>query len=440
MDNHIENRKRKRKKNRLVRKFFTVLFSILFIYFTALGGYITYTYLNDDENDDYFENNTGLNVFSGFFSGKSLPERTTVLLLGVDADETRTDTIMLACFNSVTNSVDLISIPRDTKVKVPKERYEIMKQNVSQLSSREMKINAVHAYGGEDGVDFLKAQIEEMLDIEIDYYAKVNFEGFHYIIDSIGGVKFNVEDRLYYNDGAGFVIDLYPGEQILDGEKAEQLVRNRYSYAMQDLDRVQVQQKFLKAFMAQALQKDTILSNPKAYITTLVKYVDTDFGITDAVKYFSVLESFDAHNITGHTLPGEPEPPNGAYYLMNKSETEDLVYEIFKKPVSADGEQPKAESSTNKDIIILNGGYTTGLAGRAKRLLEDDGFNVISIGDEEDKAESTKIYVKKNGQGEDLIRYFTDGKIIIDEEKTKDCDILIILGTNEELRSDDGNE
>ncbi len=420
--------KRKIKKRHPIRKFFLILFSIVFAYVAIMGGYISYTYLNDDVDDDYFKNSP--NFISDIFK-TSVPEKTTFLIVGVDKDETRTDTIMLGCFNSVSKQLDLISIPRDTLVKVPTDRFKVMQGNISNLTSNEMKINAVHSYGGEtNGMDFLEKQVEELLDVKIDYYAKVNFEGFRYLVDSIGGVDYNVEQRLYYDDKAGFVIDLKPGMQHLDGEKAEQLVRFRKGYAMADLHRVEVQRDFIKAFLAQALQKDKILSNPTSYIKTIVEYVDTDASISDIVAYIGAIDGFNSDKVKGHTLPGNPSKNGGSYYVVNKKETKEMINEIYNSTAS---KSSTVQSSVGKDIVILNGGYTTGLAGKAKELLSKNGFSVSSIGDESEKIQETKIYVKEDGIGEDLTDFFTTCEVVVDSEKCGKSDILIVLGSKEKL-------
>jgi LCP family protein required for cell wall assembly len=282
--------------------------------------------------------------------------RTTVLLAGVDDDETRTDTIMLACLNSVTNDINLISIPRDTLIKLTPEGYLEIQEHSSGKLSKELKVNAIHSKAGKEfGMEALRNELERQLDIDIDYYAKVNCEAFRYIVDSIGGIEFNVEKRLYYSDPTqNLYIDLKPGLQHLDGDKAEQLVRCRYSYARQDLERVEVQQKFLKEFFKKALSTDTIMSNPGVYLNTIINYVTTDMGITDMIKYAKYAKNISVENTQGYTLPGEPETIDGiSYYIMDKNETDKMMYDIFKSESSEQDNENKGESSKGKSIQIL---------------------------------------------------------------------------------------
>ncbi len=434
----------KQKKRHPVRKFFIVMFSLLFVYVAVFGGYLLYNNMKGDGKTNLLEDVGLSNVLSN-----KVPDKTTVLITGVDEGEerdgTRTDTIMVGCFDSVNKKLSIISIPRDTRVQVDDDMFEVMKQNIPQLTSNKMKINAIHNYGGEQhGMEFLERELEELLGVEIDYYAKVNFEGFRYLIDSIGGVTFNVEQRCYYNDKAGLIIDLQPGEQLLDGDKAEQLVRFRKGYAMQDLKRIEVQRNFLKAFLSQALQKDKIMSNPSAYLETITQYVETDISIADALGYIDALNGFSGNNIKGYTLPGETSSNGGSYYIADDTEIKKMIDEIYNNKTSSteNSESNSSEtsdsssvSSVGKDIFILNGGYTSGLAKRAKTLLEKNGFTVSGISDANSKIQTTTIYTTKSGQGEDLKKYFTSATIEVNPSlcKANGGEILVILGSKEKL-------
>lgn len=436
-----KQKKKRKKKKSLIRKFFGIVFSILLVYIVAFGSYIVYTYLNDNDNDDWFANNPTM-IPSSLIP--KVPERTSFLIMGLDNEKTRTDVMMVGCFNSITKQLNIISLPRDTLVKIPSDRYQALKDNGSHIKSPEVKLNEVHSYAGKSlNTEYTIKQIEDLLDIDLDYYAKVDLEAFRYIVDSIGGIEFDVQDRLYYSDPTqDLYIDLKPGLQTLDGDKAEQLVRYRKGYIQQDLKRVEVQQDFMREFISQALDKQTIMSNPTAYLSAMFKYVDTNIGITDALKYLKYLDGFSSESITTYTLPGEPENlPTGSYFIYDEEETTKLIYDIFQKPSSEiyqeENSSSSDEPSTEKQIQVLNGGYTSGLAGKTKESLEKNGFTISNIGDYSgEKKEPTRIYVKKEGQGKDLEKYFTESEIIVDSDETKEYDIVIILGTKEKIRSE----
>jgi LCP family protein required for cell wall assembly len=371
-----------------------------------------------------------------------LPERTNFVLMCTDEDGSRTDTIIVGCYNSVTKSVDLISIPRDTMITVSDEHFQQMQEEYPEPGNAEMQINHVHHFIGEkDGPAVLTNELERLLDIQIDYYVRVDFNAFRYFVDSVGGLEFDVPCDMDYDDPTqDLAIHLKAGLQTLDGEKAEQVVRFRHNnngtgYANGDIGRIEVQQDFLKALFKKAVNSSTITSNPTAYINTFFKYITTNATLSDAIKYASAINDINVDNMSTYTLPGEAY----ARYYYDEEETERLVYNIFKR--SSDeiiAEREAVENGTvphdskSAKIQVLNGGYTNGKASEVKDRLVADGYDVEDIGTyNEEKRTQTKIYVNEFGLGEDLVDYFADATVINDSTKTGDYDIVIVIGINE---------
>lgn len=269
-------------------------------------------------------------VAIGWVVSLTIPAKTTFLIMATDQDGTRTDTLMLGTFDKNDKSITLLSIPRDTYVTVSDEMYEKMNEEYPEPGSKSMKINSVHHFGGEKyGTAMLLEQVSSLLGTEIDFYAKIDFDAFRYIIDSIGGIDFYVPQNMEYHDPLQDLhISLKEGQQHLDGKQAEQLVRFRSGYANADLGRVDVQQQFMKAFISQTFSKGTMLSNPSIFLNMLFKYnyIDTDAGLFDVVSYAFVLGGIDTANIQTHTLPGKSGYAAGqSVYILNESETEKLI-------------------------------------------------------------------------------------------------------------------
>jgi len=383
----------------------------------------------------------GLDENAGAFPVKaaepSVAKRTNFAILGVDDDGTRTDTIIVGSYNSDTGAIDIISIPRDTYVEMPEERLAILRAEGRWVpAGGAMKMNEVHSIAGKaHGMVFAVTQLEELLGIKIDYSARVDLDAFRYVVDAIGGVEFDVPQRMYYRDPIqGLHIDLHPGLQTLNGEQAEGLVRYRMAdrqnpispgYVEGDLQRVKVQQAFVKAFISQAMEKQNLLSTTGALITTLFKYVETDFGIMDVPRYIGSLRNFSPDNISSMTLPGDAAYIRGrSYVLIREPDASDMLESIF-----GEGEI-QYESSFGKDIMVLNGGQTRGKAGEVKNTLEEAGFTISAISDYMgSQQESTRILVRKRGQGEDLIGFFNSAEIVISPQT--DCDIKVIIGRGE---------
>ena len=265
----------------------------------------------------------------GWLMSFILPTQTNFLIMGTDQEGTRTDTLMFCTYNKENDKISIVSIPRDTYVTVDDETYEKMRKSYPEPGSKSMKINTVHHFGGEEyGVDMVIDQVESIMNRDVDFYAKVNFEMFRYIIDSVGGVEFYVPQNMkYYDPYQNLNIDLQEGLQTLDGDMAEQLVRFRSGYANADLGRIDIQQQFIKAFISQTLSKGKILSNPGVYFNVLFKYdyVETNAGLMDALSYAFLLGGIDTENIETQTLPGKSAYKSGqSVYIADKSSIETL--------------------------------------------------------------------------------------------------------------------
>lgn len=274
-------------------------------------------------------------VASADVSTEAKDQLLNIALLGTDGDGFRSDVNMVASLNLTTKEVHLISVPRDTRVVMTDDMIAYLEKNGRTVPEAngvygQCKLTEVHAYAGEGNRStFSVAMLEEILGIDIDYYVKVDLDAFKDIVDAVGGVEFDVQERLYYSDPAqGLYIDLYPGPQVLDGEKAEMLVRFREGYAQKDLKRIEVQQEFLKAFISQVCSSDKIMSNLDSYIKIFMEKVESGMPVATALKYAGYIKEIDPAAITTDTIPGE----GGAYFDMDEEGTKELVdYRIYGK-------------------------------------------------------------------------------------------------------------
>ena len=129
----------------------------------------------------------------------------------------------------------------------------------------------------------------------MDHYIIVNTKAFPKLIDAIGGVDINVEKRMHYedpwDDNGGLVIDLYPGEQHMDGEKAIQYVRYRDGEG--DIGRIGRQQKFMKAVL-EKLVSPAILPKLPEIVKTCSSVLKTDMSVTELLDFAQQMKSITA--------------------------------------------------------------------------------------------------------------------------------------------------
>lgn len=340
---------RRRRKSNFIKKYFIILGSILGI-FTILSGTGVFVYLNVlaepaynpnrqvrewDRLGDKSESDKGKNEEENDDNDEGLfktPSRTNFMIIGQDKAAGLTDTIMVGSFVPSSGEINIMSVPRDTYIVLEKDKLRKLR-DIGRSSPSVMKINSLYAYAGEEyGTDFLKQELQELLGINIDYYVMVDLDGFKSIVDTIGGIDFDVPaGGLYYSDPTqGLYINLKGGMQHLNGSQAEGLVRFRYGYARQDLQRVEVQQAFVKEFIKQLMSKETLMENIKGLIIDFMRYVETDFGFSDIPQYLPCVSSINGSNIKTATIPGYAETINGAsYYIYDEEQAKEIVDEFF---------------------------------------------------------------------------------------------------------------
>ncbi len=237
-----------------------------------------------------------------------------ILILGVDQRENepaRADTIVMAFLDLEEKEVNLLSIPRDTRVDIPG------KDTVR-------KINYAHAVGG---AELTAETVEHFLGIPVHYYMETNFDGFDNIIDILGGVTLNVEQRMYKPEEK---IDLNPGMQKLNGYDALAYVRWRDD-GRGDIGRIERQQKFFRAITDQALRFSTIWKIPDL-LAEVNKQVKTDLKLSKMILLANNFRDIANIKLEATMVPGVPEDINGgSYWIADEKALAEILDKIYGK-------------------------------------------------------------------------------------------------------------
>ncbi len=302
-----------------VKRIISIVLIVILAFFSVTAGYyygaISHmTDINDDIED--------------FLDKPPIKGKVNLLLMGVDGDGTRADTIMVVNVDNVKNEIKLMSIPRDTKITLN--------------NGKRMKINS--CMGFDDPEEFMIRTIKTITKMPIHYYCEVDFDGFIEIIDILDGVDYNVPFDMNYDDPVqNLHIHLKAGMQHLDGQAAHDFVRFRHNnkgsavyapgdYAKGDIGRIEAQQKFLSELFRQKMQSKYLLKAPML-IESASKYVKTNFSLKTAMEFLSILKSTNTTQIDAFMLPGFDRYENGvSYYIYSPSETKELVLEKFGYP------------------------------------------------------------------------------------------------------------
>ena len=227
---------------------------------------------------------------------KTLTEPFTVLIMGVDSAKDglkanqafNGDTLILATFNPNTLTATMFSMPRDLYVPIACNH------------NRYAKINSSAAYGS----NCVIKTVQQLTDVQIDYYVKINFTGVVQLIDAIGGVTVDVEEPDFRFNGSydckgtvceqnskrkkgSSMIYVPTGVQHLNGEQALAYARNRHQYAVSDIARNQHQQQVIEAAAKQAKNINSITEFEKI-LETISNNIETNMSLEQIISFYSV--------------------------------------------------------------------------------------------------------------------------------------------------------
>jgi LCP family protein required for cell wall assembly len=290
----------------------------------------------------------------------------------------RSDTLMLVRADPASDSISLLSFPRDMRV-------EIRCPGKAPFFD---KINSAYSYCGPQGS---LQTVRALTGVQINYLITVNFRGFRQIVDRLGGAWIDV-DRRYFNDRGGPYgyarINLRPGYQKLDGRKALDYVRYRHTDS--DLYRVARQQQFVRAFKGQIQESFAPLALPKV-VNAITHNVEVAQGGGGDVSGDTVLSyALFAYGLPkGRVFQTRIEGLEGFADLTTDSENITKAVNAFSHPdvessekatAVALGEKLKSRTPAPRQttITVLNGNGVSGSASTAGYLLGQRSYQVLT--------------------------------------------------------------
>ncbi len=225
---------------------------------------------------------------------------------------TRTDTLILAMLDPGNRKVSMLSIPRDSLVRIPDHGVN--------------RINEASVLGG---IPLTRRMVTRLTGVRIDHYMIVNFESFKQLVDLVGGIEVDVDKRMRYaNEYGVYKIKLDPGLQLLDGEKALQYVRFR-NEPLGDISRVERQRKLLLALYKKLKAPVNIIKVP-TMMGIARKYMKTDLSSKQLLELISFArELHPERDIRSYTLPGSFYE---AYWKPDGPKIRELIAELKPAP------------------------------------------------------------------------------------------------------------
>lgn len=259
---------------------------------------------------------------------------------------------MVCSYNPKTQRASMLSIPRDTFIGKNKQKANGFD-----------KLNSVYSKEGPEEATEL---VEDITGMNIKYYVVVNNQVVIDLINTIGGVYFDVPIDMNYDDPTqNLHIHLESGYQKLDGDHAEQLLRFRHNnngtsypseYGDNDYGRMKTQREFMMETAKQTLKLKNV-TKIKTIMTTIFQNIETNLTLDDVFPYVPWAVSFDTANISSNQVAGESKQYNKLWFFVHdEEETTKVVTNMtnYIKGIEAPAEEVSNTSNTANTTNTTN--------------------------------------------------------------------------------------
>src|SRR5699024_340205 len=308
----------RRSKQRKGKKWLKVISAIIAVIVLAVGAYAFYLYssakklVNDDMHNPVDAIDTSMT--------KEKLKKTdviNVLLLGIDAEDNqvgRSDAIMDMQLDTKDDSMQVVSIPRDTRTEIVGRGFED-------------KINHAFAFGATDcgapcGANMSVATVENLLDIDIDYYVSINMDGLVELVDELGTIT--VDNKIAWSEGK---YDFPEGVVEMDGQKTKAFVRMRKQDPSGDFGRTQRQRQVIEGIIQKGASVGS-LPNLTGMMSVLGQNMSTNMDFDDMKSLFSNYRN-TRRNTSEYMLDGSGTMIDGIYYLIVPDDEISKVHQML---------------------------------------------------------------------------------------------------------------
>jgi LCP family protein required for cell wall assembly len=440
---------------------------LVFLVTLAVTVYLTYSVVHDvvashggannpaslTISDNPFANNPEVNVNAPLQTGSGpapIPwdgaNRVTILVMGLDYRDwegegpSRTDSMMLLTMDPVTRTAGMLSIPRDLWVNIPGFDY-------GKINTAYFLGELYHLDGGGPGLAI--KTVEDLLGVDINYYAQIDFSAFENFIDQIGGIDVEVPYELTVDPiGPGNTVTLPQGPNHLDGPTALAYARNRDTIGS-DFDRADRQQQVIMAIFDKLSSLGTLpklLANAPTIYDNLRYGIHTNLTLKETISLAWTVAQIPKDNIKkgliGPDQTTRTFTTDGLDVLLPNLEAvravRDQVFSITSgtAPVATEYVSDSAElvQAEAASVSVLNATTTPGLAAETSDYLTNLGINVTVTGNAEEKSDNTVIidYTGKPYTVQYLVKLLNiqPNSIYSRYDPNSQTDIAILLGVD----------
>lgn len=283
-----------------MKTFFKTFFRSFFIFlllFVLVGGWILWN------------RNIGGGADLAELDQASQRDQRNIVVFGTDESGLRSDVIMIFSVDPKKDRLSLMSIPRDTKIKI---------------NGSSKKINSALTVGEES---LAIQKVKELTGLSIHDYLTVNFTAVETAIDELGGIQFDVPCNMYYRDpDQDLYINIKKGPQLLNGEDSVKVLRFR-QYPMGDLQRNEVQQDFFRAAFEQKFSAKYLKKVPDLY-GLIEENIKSSLSTGELLGYLNTVKKMKEPQVETFELPVSIADP---YVVIKQAEADEILTEYFGK-------------------------------------------------------------------------------------------------------------
>jgi LCP family protein required for cell wall assembly len=314
--------------------------------------------------------------------------RINVLVMGLDSRESdnddipRTDTMILFSLDPGSRTAGMLSIPRDLWVEIPGFDYN--------------KINTAYRLGevynvSERGPGQALRTVEELMGMEINYYAMVDFLAFENFIDELGGIKIIIPEKIVIDPlGKANTKTLEVGEQVLPGYLALAYARSRNTSGS-DFDRAGRQQQVtIRDRILDTELLPTLIKNSPTIYQDLSSGISSNLTLMQLVRLAWIAQQIPEESIRKGVIG--VDQVDFAYSYDGQDILRPLPDEIRKlrddiftisgppAPLAPQADQQALVDEEYATVLVLNGTFTPGLASQTSEYLRESGLNTTEPG------------------------------------------------------------
>lgn len=355
-------------------------------------------------------------------------------LLIVDGKDQRTEYIFLSLYNKDSKKLDVVLVPANAVVKPGDKTLKTIREKIPDVEEQ-VELEDIAVAFGPDKYKVYREIFAELTGLEIHGYDAMTLDQFRQVLDAGPKVSYNIQKSMSYRDDKDILHSIDAGQQMVDGEQGIALITHLDGTAEEETSRLERAGNYISAYLEALTRSKKASDVVAAYEKNST--TERDEGITSVQD---VIDHLKASGITVRTMQGGED--EGLFYLDAEKiqlQMAALAKQTEKSSDKASSDKKEKENdavytegaSADLAIEIYNAAYVEGLAARWEEYLTSEGYNISMIDSYQSEGvfSQTRIRVTEDGMGEDLLEYFPDAEIYVDEIATGG-DIRIYLGSD----------